>query len=89
VEGVVELPQPDNQAVRELEQEVVSLVVVVPIIHPCWSGSVPVLVEGAAEPVSFADIQLRDPLRMGKKPTWCRQNQSIATPADDLSHLAG
>jgi hypothetical protein len=35
----------------------------VPIIHPCWSGSMPVLVEGAAEPVPSADIQLREPLR--------------------------
>jgi hypothetical protein len=28
----------------------------VPVIHPCWSGSVPVLVEGAAEPIASADI---------------------------------
>jgi hypothetical protein len=27
----------------------------------------PVLVEGAAEPVSSADIQLRDPLRIGNR----------------------
>jgi len=39
----------------------------VPIIHPCWSGCMPVLVEGAAEPVSSADIQLRDPLRIGNR----------------------
>jgi len=39
----------------------------VPIIHPCWSGSMPVLVEGAAEPVPSADIQLRDPLRIGNR----------------------
>jgi len=39
----------------------------VPIIHPCWSGSVPVLVEGATEPVPSADIQLRDPFRIGNR----------------------
>jgi len=39
----------------------------VPIIHQCWSGCMPVLVEGAAEPVSSADIQLRDPLRIGNR----------------------
>jgi len=39
----------------------------VPIIHPCWSGSMPVLVEGAPEPVPSADIQLRDPLRIGNR----------------------
>ncbi len=39
----------------------------VPIIHPCWSGSMPVLVEGAAEPVPSADIQLRDPLTIGNR----------------------
>ncbi len=39
----------------------------VPIIHPCWSGSMSVLVEGAAEPVPSADIQLRDPLRIGNR----------------------
>ena len=39
----------------------------VPIIHPCWSGSMPVLVEGPAEPVSSADIEVRDPPRMGNR----------------------
>jgi hypothetical protein len=39
----------------------------VPIIHPCWSGSMAVFVEGAAEPVPSADIQLRDPLRIGNR----------------------
>ena len=39
----------------------------VPIIQPCWSGSIPVLVEGAAEPVPSADTQLRDPLRIGNR----------------------
>ena len=38
-----------------------------PIIHPCWSGSMPVLVEGASEPVPSADIQLRDPLPIGNR----------------------
>ena len=37
----------------------------VPIIHPCWSGSMPVLVKSAAESVSSADIEVRDPLRIG------------------------
>jgi hypothetical protein len=32
----------------------------VQIIHPCWSGSVPVLVENAAEPVPSPDIEVRD-----------------------------
>ena len=36
----------------------------VPIIHPCWSDSMSVLVEGAAESVSSADIEVRGPLRM-------------------------
>ena len=39
----------------------------VPTIHPCWSGSMPVLVEGATEPVPSADIQLRDPLTIGNR----------------------
>jgi len=39
----------------------------VPIIHPCWSGSMPVLVEGAAEPVPSGDIQLRDTLTIGNR----------------------
>jgi Domain of unknown function (DUF4158) len=37
----------------------------VPIIRPCWSGSMPVLVEDAAEPVSSADIEVRDLLGIG------------------------
>ena len=37
----------------------------VPIIHPCWSRGMLVLVEGAAEAVPSADIQLRDLLRIG------------------------
>ena len=39
----------------------------VPIIHPCWSGSMPVLVEGAAEPVPSADIEVRDLLRISNR----------------------
>jgi len=39
----------------------------VPIIHPFWSGSMPVLVEGAAEPVPSADIEVRDLLRIGNR----------------------
>jgi hypothetical protein len=39
----------------------------VPIIRPCWSGSMPVLVEGAAEPVLSADIEVRDPLRISNR----------------------
>ena len=38
-----------------------------PIIHPCWSGSMPVFVKGASEPVPSADIQLRDPLTIGNR----------------------
>ena len=33
----------------------------VPINHPCWSGSMSVLVEGTAESVSSADVEVRDP----------------------------
>jgi hypothetical protein len=36
----------------------------VPIIHPCWSGSMSVSVEGAAESVPSVDIEMRDPLRI-------------------------
>jgi hypothetical protein len=51
----------------------------VPIIHPWWSGSVPVLVQDAAEPVPSADIKVRDPLSIGpesrapqaQRPTSC------------------
>jgi len=32
----------------------------VPIIHPRWSGGMPVLMEGATEPVPSADIEVRD-----------------------------
>jgi hypothetical protein len=39
----------------------------VPIIHLCWSGRMPVLVEGAAEPVPSADIEVRDLLRIGNR----------------------
>jgi len=39
----------------------------VPIILPCWSGGMPVLVEDAAEPVPSADIEVRDPLRIGNR----------------------
>ena len=39
----------------------------VPIIHPCWSGSMPVLMEGAAESVASADVEVRDPLRIGDR----------------------
>jgi hypothetical protein len=37
----------------------------VPIIHPCWSGSILVLVEDAAEPVLSTDVEVRDLLRVG------------------------
>jgi Winged helix-turn helix len=36
----------------------------VPTIHPCWSGSMLVFVKEATEPVSSADIHVRDPLRV-------------------------
>jgi hypothetical protein len=39
----------------------------VPIIHPCWSGSMLVLVEDAAESVSPADIEVRDLLGIGNR----------------------
>ena len=39
----------------------------VPIIHPCWSGGMPILVEDAAEPVPSADIEVRDPLGIGNR----------------------
>ena len=38
-----------------------------PIIHPCWSGGMPVFVEDAAEPVPSADIEVRDPFRIGNR----------------------
>jgi hypothetical protein len=50
-----------------LDQPAAPAALWVPIIHPCWSGSMPVLVEGAAEPVPSADIQLRDLLRIGNR----------------------
>jgi len=40
-------------------------VIVPPIIRPCWSCSMLVLVEDAAESVSSADIQVCDPFRIG------------------------
>jgi len=39
----------------------------VPIILPHWSGGISILVEGAAEPVPSADIEARDPLRIGNR----------------------
>jgi hypothetical protein len=39
----------------------------VPIIHPCWLGSMSVLVEGAAESVSSADVEVRDPPGIGDR----------------------
>lgn len=36
-----------------------------PIIRPCWSGSMQVFVEDAAKAVSSADIEVRDLLRIG------------------------
>jgi hypothetical protein len=39
----------------------------VPIIHPRWSGSMPVLVEGAAEPVASADLEVLEPLGIGDR----------------------
>jgi hypothetical protein len=56
----------------------------VPIIHPCWSGSMSVLVEGAAEPVPSADIEVRDPLRIGnrfrERAQWCGSPESPVGP---------
>ncbi len=37
------------------------------IIHPCWSGGRSILVEGTGEPVPSADIEARDPLRIGDR----------------------
>jgi hypothetical protein len=37
----------------------------VPIIHPRWLGSTPVIAEDAAEPVPSADIEVRDLLGAG------------------------
>ena len=39
----------------------------VPIIHPCWSRAMSVFVEGAAESVPSADVEVRDPLRIGNR----------------------
>jgi hypothetical protein len=39
----------------------------VPIIHLRWSGGISIFVEGAAEPVPLADIEARDPLRIGNR----------------------
>ena len=46
---------------------ITSTTVWVPIIHPCWSGRMSILVEGTAEPVPSADIEVRDPLRIGNR----------------------
>jgi len=51
----------------ELRRDVVAVALWVPIFHPFWSGSMPVLVEGAAEPVPSADIEVRDLLRIGNR----------------------
>ena len=47
--------------------QVLGLALWVPIIHPCWSGSMSILVEGAAESVPSADIEVRDALRIGNR----------------------
>jgi hypothetical protein len=39
----------------------------VPVIHPCWSGCMSVFVEGAAEPASSADIEVRNLLRVSHR----------------------
>jgi hypothetical protein len=39
----------------------------VPIIHPCWSGGMLVLVEDAAEAVPSADVEARDLLKAGHR----------------------
>src|SRR5689334_9181245 len=56
----------------------------VPIIHPCWSGSISILVEGAAEPVPSADIEVRDPLRTGnrfrERAQWCGSPEGPVGP---------
>ena len=36
----------------------------VPIIHPCWSGGMLVLVKDAAERVSSVGVHVRDPFRI-------------------------
>jgi hypothetical protein len=51
--------------VNHLGRPGVGVAVWVPIIHPCWSGSMPVFVEDAAEAVVSADVQVRDLLRVG------------------------
>ena len=38
-----------------------------PIIHPRWSVGMPVLMEGATEPVPSADIEVRDLLGIGNR----------------------
>jgi hypothetical protein len=56
----------------------------VPIIHPCWSGSMSILAEGAAEPVSSADIEVRDLFRIGnrfrERAQWCGSPESPVGP---------
>ena len=39
----------------------------VPIIHPCWSGSMPVLVEDAAEAVASVDVEAGGSGRLGDR----------------------
>src|ERR1035441_3376601 len=65
----------------------IRLAVWVPTIHPCWSGSMPVLVEGAAEPVPSADVEVRDLLRVGHRFGY---DASVAAPLErQLGHIAG
>lgn len=53
----------DQQAWDVLVERAMNLWV--PIIRPCWSGSMPVFVEGCRPSVSSADIEVRDPLNGG------------------------
>ena len=39
----------------------------VPIIHPCWSGGMPVLVEDAAEAVASVDVEAGGSGRLGDR----------------------
>ena len=56
----------------------------VPIIHPCWSRGMSVLVDGAAESVPSADVEVRDPLRIGnrfgKRAQRCGSSESPVGP---------
>src|SRR5690242_19496965 len=38
----------------------------VPIIHPCWSGGMPILVEDAAEPVRLRTSRCARPVAAGR-----------------------